>query len=138
MMKRIVKNMLGITFIIDALIAIAFGLYSWFFPYETFGTIISIPEIGSSAFVAILSSLSVFYILIGLTCFVGFKASFPVNTWIGLIMIARHLLEGAMKISDIGKEWFIGNPYPDIIIHAVFIFVYVVAIYLKIESLKQK
>lgn len=128
-MKGIIKNMLKLTFIFDAIIAVGFGLYSWFFPHETFGTIISIPEVGSSAFLAILSSLSLFYILIGLTCLIGFKAKFPINIWIGLLMIVRHLLEGIMKIFDIGKEWLIGNPYPDIIIHSVFIFVYILGIY---------
>lgn len=128
-MKRIVKNILKITFIVDAIIAVGFGLYSWFFPNETFGTIISIPVMASPAFLAILSSLSLFYILLGLTCLIGFKATFPINFWIGLLMILRHLLEGLMKIFDIGKEWLVGNPYPDIIIHSVFIFAYILAIY---------
>lgn len=128
-MKRLTKNILKITFITDALIAVSFGLYSWFFPHETFGTIIAIPEIGSSAFLEILSSLSLFYIVIGLTCLIGFKATFPVNILIGLLMITRHLLEGLMKIFDLDKEWLIGNPYPDLIIHAVFIVVYSLAIY---------
>jgi hypothetical protein len=128
-MKRISKNILRTVFIIDAIIAVGFGLYSWFFPLETFGKIISIPEMGSPAFLAILSSLSLFYIIIGLTCLIGFRATFPINIWIGLLMLVRHLLEGLMKIFDIGKEWLIGNPYPDIIIHSVFIFVYILAIY---------
>jgi hypothetical protein len=128
-MKRITKNFLRIAFIIDGVIAVGFGLYSWFCPLETFGTIIAIPEMGSPAFLAILSSLSLFYILIGLTCLIGFTATFPINIWIGLLMIARHLLEGIMKIFDIGKEWLIGSPYPDIIIHSVFILVYILAIY---------
>lgn len=99
-MTRTVKNVLKATFIFDAIIAIGFGLYSWLYPHETFGTIISIPEINSSAFIAILSSLSLFYILIGLTCLIGFKASYPVNILIGLLMIVRHFLEGLMKIID--------------------------------------
>jgi hypothetical protein len=119
-MKSIVNNVLKATFIVDAIMAIGFGLYSWFSPYETFGTIISIPEMDSAAFLAILSSISLFYILLGLTCLIGFKATFPISFWIGLLMICRHLLEGLMKISDIGKEWLIGNPYPDIIIHSIF------------------
>lgn len=127
-MKRKAKNILKIAFVLDAVIAIGFGLYSWFYPYETFGSIISIPEMGTSAFVAILASLSLFYVLIGLTCLIGFNASFPVNIWLGLLMTVRHLLEGIMKIFDMGKEWLIGNPYPDIIIHTVFIFLYILSI----------
>ncbi len=128
-MTQIVKNILKITFIIDAIIAVGFGLYSWFYPHATFGTIISIPETHSSEFLAIFSSLSLFYILIGLTSLIGAKATFPTNIWIGLLMIARHVLEGVLKIMDIGKEWLIGNPYPDIIIHSVFTIVYIWAIY---------
>lgn len=121
--------MLGVTFIVDAIIAVGFGAYSWLFPKGTFGTIISIPEMGSSALLAILSSLSLFYIVIGLTCIIGFKAPFLTNIWIGLLMLFRHALEGGMKIFDIGKEWLIGNPYPDIIIHSVFVLAYSFAIY---------
>ncbi|MGL5892397.1 MAG: hypothetical protein ACRC3B_21075 [Bacteroidia bacterium] len=123
------KNSLKLIFIVDAIIAIGFGLYSWFSPLKTFGTILSVPEVGSSVFLAILSSLSLFYVLTGLTCLIGFKASAPVNSWIALLMIVRHLFEGIMKVFDIGEEWLIGNPYPDIIIHTVFIFAYLFAIY---------
>ena len=128
-MTRIIRNMLGVTFIVDAIIAVGFGLYSWLFPQDTFGTIMSIPKMGSSAFVAILASLSLFYIVIGLTCLIGSKAEFPTSIWIGLLMLFRHVLEGGMKILDLGKEWFIGNPYPDIIIHSVFVLAYSLAVY---------
>jgi hypothetical protein len=128
-MKRIIKNILKIIFSIDAIIAIGFGFYSWFCPNETFGSIISIPHTHSSAFLSILSSLSLFYILIGLTCLIGFKSTFPTNLWIGLLMLIRHILEGALKIGDIGKDWLIGNPYQDLIIHSFFIILYLVAIY---------
>lgn len=123
------KNILRIPLAIDGIIAFGFGLYSWIYPHETFGTIIFIPEVHTSVFLGILSSLSLFYILIGLTCFIGIKSPFPINIWIGLLMVVRHLLEGISKIFDISKEWLIGNPYPDIIIHSVFISLYILAIY---------
>lgn len=123
------KNFLRITFSIDALIAIGFGVYSWLNPYDTFGSIILIPEIHSSAFLSILSSLSLYYILIGLTCLIGIKSTFPVNVWIALLMLTRHVLEGAIKIGDIGQDWLIGNPYPDLVIHSTFITAYACAIY---------
>ena len=120
-MTQTTKKLLKITFVADAIIAIGFGLYSLLFPHETYGTIISIPETGASAFLGILSSLSLFYVLIGLTCLIGLKSPFPIAIWIGLLMVVRHILEMILKIFDIGKEWVIGNPYPDIIIHSVFI-----------------
>lgn len=136
-MKRLSIMSLSITFLVDGIIAVGFGIYSWFFPHETFGTILSIPELGAPVFLEILSGLSLFYILIGLTCLIGFKATFPNNIWIGLLMVVRHFLEGLMKLFDIDKEWLIGNPYPDLIIHAVFMVVYVLALYLAIQYKKQ-
>lgn len=133
-MNRITANILNVAFLLDAIIAIGFGLYSWFYPHQTFGTMLSIPANNAPAFVAILSSLSLFYVVIGVMCLVGFKASFPANVWIGLVMIGRHVLEGLMKITDIGKEWLIGNPYPDIIIHAVFVLVYALAVYVTYKN----
>ena len=136
-MTQTTKKLLKITFVADAIIAIGFGLYSLLFPHETYGTIISIPETGASAFLGILSSLSLFYVLIGLTCLIGLKSPFPIAIWIGLLMVVRHILEMILKIFDIGKEWVIGNPYPDIIIHSVFIFVYLLAINLTYRKIKK-
>lgn len=122
------KNLLKTTFLADTLIAIAFGMYSWLFPQQTFGTMLSIPKAESSAFLAILSNLSLFYILIGLISAIGFLATYPMNIRIGLVMTIRHLSEGLLKVFDIDEEWLIGNPYPDIVIHSVFILVYILGI----------
>lgn len=127
-MNRKIPNTLRVFLLIDALIALGFGLYSWLRPNETFGTIISIPENDPSVFISILNTLSVFYIVIGLICIVGFRTNFPTNTWIGLIMIIRHILECILKVFDIGSEWLIGNPYTDITIHSIFIIGYITAI----------
>lgn len=126
--------MLKLVFIIDAVLAVSFGIYSWIFPHKTFGTIISIPEVHSSVFLAILSSLSLFYILVGLTCLIGAKATSPINLFIGILMVVRHFFEGVIKIDDLEEDWLIGNPYPDLIIHSVFIIVYVLAIYYAYKS----
>lgn len=123
------KKSLRITFIIDGIIAIAFGIFSWIFPFKTFGTIISIPEAHTSIFLSILSGLSLFYLVTGIICLIGFKSTFPVNLWIALLMLSRHFFEGAIKISDIGKTWLIGNPYQDIIIHSLFVLAYSLGIF---------
>lgn len=128
-MKRISKKALKIILAVDAAIAVGFGVYSWIFPYKTFGTIIAIPEGHSAVFTAILASLSLFYILIGLTCLIGVRSHFPTNILIGTLMLLRHLLEGVLKIAEMREEWLIGSPYPDLIIHALFILVYIVAMY---------
>lgn len=131
------KNLLKIIFFIDALITIGFGLYSWIAPMDTFGTIISIPETDNSLELAILSSTSILYVLLGLIALIGTKANYPTIIWIGLLMILRHSWLGTMKIIDIGKEWLIGNPYPDIIIHSIFTSFYVLALYVTIRNEKR-
>jgi uncharacterized membrane protein HdeD (DUF308 family) len=123
------KGLLRIAFLADGIIAIGFGIYSWCFPHETFGTIIAIPAAHASEFLSILSGLSLFYLLIGLTCLIGIKAAFPVNILIALLMGTRHMLEGVIKAGDMEQEWLTGNPYPDLAIHAAFAVVYILAIY---------
>ncbi|HEY3405380.1 MAG TPA: hypothetical protein VGK59_18470 [Ohtaekwangia sp.] len=124
MVKHSGKKLLRVVFSIDALMAIGFGLYSWLFPQDTFGTIIAIPHNATSVFEAIFAVLSAFYMLIGFTCVIGILARFPENAWIGALMIIRHLSEATLKIFDMEAEWAIGNPWPDLIIHTLFIVAY--------------
>ena len=137
-MSKIFKNLMRTTLLIDFLITFGFGLAAWFSPKGTFGTIISIPPQSETLILSLLSSLSIFYILIGLVCLIGFKASFPINIWIGAVMILRHGLIGAIGILGFGneKEWLIGNPVPDIVIHSIFVFAYIIGIYYLIRQSK--
>ena len=137
-MSKIFKNLMRTTLLIDFLITFGFGLAAWFSPKGTFGTIISIQPQSETLILSLLSSLSIFYILIGLVCLIGFKASFPINIWIGAVMILRHGWIGAMGILGLGneKEWLIGNPVPDIIIHSIFVFAYIIGIYYLIRQSK--
>lgn len=123
------KKSLSVTFIIDGIIAIAFGILSWLFPLKTFGTIIEIPDAHTSIFLSILAGLSLFYVVIGFICLIGYKSGYRVTLWIALLMLTRHLFEGALKITDIGKTWLIGNPYQDIVIHSLFVVAYAFGIY---------
>lgn len=132
------KSLLKVILTIDGLIAIAFGVFSLFFPQDTFGEIIAIPEGHASVFTAILSALSLFYIVVGTTCLIAAFAEIQMTTWIGLLMLVRHLSEGTLKLVDMNKEWAIGNPYQDIIIHTLFSIVYLVAIVLTYNHQKKK
>ena len=137
-MSKIFKNLMRTTLLIDFLITFGFGLAAWFSPNGIFGTIISIPPQSETLILSLLSSLSIFYILIGLVCLIGLKASFPINIWIGAVMILRHGWIGAKGILGLGneKEWLIGNPVPDIIIHSIFVFAYIIGIYYLIRQSK--
>ncbi len=126
------------TLLIDFMITFGFGLAAWFSPKGIFGTIISIPPQSETLILSLLSSLSIFYILIGLVCLIGFKASYPINIWIGVVMILRHGWIGVIGILGLGKEkeWLIGNPMPDIVIHSIFVFAYIISIYYLIRQSK--
>ncbi|MCU0428205.1 MAG: hypothetical protein MUF71_21540 [Candidatus Kapabacteria bacterium] len=121
-------KILKITFIVDGIIATAFGVFSWLYPLKTFGSIIAIPDEHSSIFLSILSSLSLFYLVIGITCLIGSKSQPSISFWIASLMLTRHFFEGAIKIADLGKTWLIGNPYQDIVIHSVFLLAYLIGL----------
>lgn len=133
-MKRMIKKFRPAVFIADGIMALGFGLYSWFCPLDTFGTILAIPETGAPVFMALLSSLSLFYVITGCTCMIGSRVLSPAGNWIAGLMLIRHTLEGSMKLLDIGKAWLIGNPYPDLIIHSVFILAYLLVLTLGFKS----
>ncbi|MEZ4852181.1 MAG: hypothetical protein R3B93_26945 [Bacteroidia bacterium] len=104
-MKRIVGNLLKITLFLDFLITFGFGLASWFFPQQNFWNHQHlIPQTNEPLFLTILSSLSIFYVLTSLVCFIGIKASFPVNIWIAGIMIIRHLWIRCVNDGNQGYE----------------------------------
>ena len=124
MIKLSGKKLLHVVFSMDALIAIGFGFYSWLFPQDTFEKIIAIPPGTASVFQAIFAVLSVFYVLIGFVCVIGILARFPESAWIGALMIIRHLVKATLKVVDMDAEWAIGNPWPDMVIHALFIAAY--------------
>ena len=123
------SKLLTIVFYIDFFITFGFGLASWFYPHATFGTIVLLEETGPSLTLALLSTLSLFYVLIGLFCFVGARMPFPYNNWIAIVMIVRHGWTGIAGIHGAENEWIIGNPWQDVVIHALFIFFYVFSIY---------
>ncbi len=130
-------KLLRTVFLIDAIITVSFGLYSWLAPKATFGTIIAIPENNEPLTFAILSSLSIMYILVGLVSLIGFGSKPPTSLWIAGLLLLRHGWIGTLNILDIGKEWLIGNPYPDIVIHGMFAVCYITGIILILRSKKQ-
>jgi hypothetical protein len=134
-MNKVFSNWIRITLFIDFLITFGFGVVSWISLQETFGTLFSNSSMNSSLILSLLSSLSLFYILIGLVCFIGFKSKFPFNNWVAAIMTLRHGWIGITSIAglSIKKEWFVGNPYPDIIIHLIFVCAYFIGIYFSIK-----
>ncbi len=131
-------KLLTIIFYIDFAITFCFGLISWLYPHSTFGTIILLEDSGPSLTLALLSTLSIFYVLIGLVCLVGARTPFPYNKWIALVMIVRHGWTGIAGIMGANNEWIIGNPWQDVVIHALFISFYLISIFFAMRKDKEQ
>ena len=132
------KSLLTIIFYIDFAITFCFGMVSWLYPHATFGTIVLLEDSGPSLTLALLSTLSIFYVFIGLFCLVGARTPFPYNNWIALVMVVRHSWTGVAGILGAENEWIIGNPWQDVIIHAVFISFYLFSMFLTIRKDKEQ
>jgi len=110
---------------IDALLSVGFGVASWLYPHSTYATIVDLSDPGTSPVaMAALSGLSVFYVVIGLVCLCA--SLMPPQQTLGLafVMLARHAWVGVQGYRDVGQEWIVGNPWPDIVIHAAFVLAY--------------
>lgn len=125
-MNKLKKVLLSATLFIDFLITTGFGVFSWLSPESTYGTLISIGQLDKELILSLLKSLSFFYVIMGLTCFVGFKSPYPYKVWISFVMIIRHGYLGIMGVLslDVQKDWIIGSLTPDIVVHGIFVLLY--------------
>lgn len=124
------SNLLSAVLALDGLLFLGFGLASWFAPLSTFGTIVDLSGAGDhSLILAILSSLSIFYILIGLVCFLAVFIVPPYKNRVAVLMAIGHICSGLKGYEEIGREWLVGNPWPDIVIHSVFVFTYIILVF---------
>lgn len=114
---------------VDFFITFVFGLVSWLFPYSTYGTIVSLTETSTPLTLSTFSSLSLFYIFLGIACFIAAKTPNPQKSWFASLMILRHGWIGIIGITNAHQDWIIGNPWHDVVIHSVFVFAYIAAIF---------
>lgn len=127
---------LSVVFGIDALLSIGFGIVSWLRPLSTYGTIVDLSDVGAEPAVtmALLSGLSVFYVLIGLVCLCATVMPAPHNARLALVMIARHAWVGIQGYRNVGQEWIVGNPWPDVVIHGAFVLAYSLLVYMAVRG----
>ncbi|MCA9705590.1 MAG: hypothetical protein KDK70_07075 [Myxococcales bacterium] len=121
---------LSAVFWLDALLGIGFGLVSWLFPMDTYATIVDLGGIaeGRALTLSTLASLSAFYVFIGLVCLcAGFMPRRQQGP-LALVMLVRHGWIGSKGLHEAGREWLVGDPWPDIVIHAVFVIAYAAAV----------
>lgn len=110
---------------LDALIAISFGAASGLMPLKIYGSIVSLEH---PATLAALTSLSLFYALLGTICIVAIFSPRPQQLALAGVMLARHLLSGIKGVFEAGASWQVGNPTPDLVIHGAFVLLYAVFI----------
>ena len=118
-------KLLAIVLVIDALLSAGFGLTSYFLPQSTYATIVDlrgVPE--HSLQYSILGSLSVFYVVIGAVCFVSVFMPSPHGLRVAAVMMAQHAWIGIRGVAEMNRAWIVGNPWPDIVIHALFVIAY--------------
>ncbi|MBM4782135.1 MAG: hypothetical protein GQE15_31025 [Archangiaceae bacterium] len=115
------RTPLSIVLGLDALIAISFGVASGFWPLATFGTIVRLqPPEQHTATIAALTTVSLFYVLMGLVSLATLLLPRAAQPWFVLILCLRHLLSFVKGLMEAGAGWQIGSPVPDLVIHSVF------------------
>jgi hypothetical protein len=77
---------------------------------------------------AMLGHLSIFYLVIGAACLLAAFMPRPHDVRMALVMVVQHAWIGLKGFGETGSEWVVGNPWPDIFIHSLFVLLYVVAI----------
>lgn len=119
------SGMLSTVLALDSLLFLGFGLVSWFAPHLTFATIVDLGAASDQSLIsAALASLSIFYVLIGLACALAVWMPPPHRTRIAVVMALGHAWTGIKAYEEVGRDWLIGNPWPDIVIHVVFVSLY--------------
>ena len=125
-------RLLSAVFGIDAVLLVGFGIASWLYPLSTYGTIVDLNDLGAKPAVtmAALSGLSVFYLVTGLVCLCATVMPPPHSLCLALVMLARHAWVGVQGYRNVGQEWIVGNPWPDIVIHGAFVLAYSFLVYM--------
>ena len=132
MRARSGPKLLSTILVMDALLSIGFGLASYFSASTTYATIIDLSGMrDDSLMAAVLASLSVFYVVIGALCLLAAFTQPPHDVRVAVVMVAQHTWIGARGLLDAGREWIVGNPWPDLLIHSLFVVGYITAITLR-------
>ena len=125
MQTQATGKILSIVLLVDGMLSIGFGLASWFAPHATFGTIVSIKGAQDDGLLmSALGAISLMYVLLGLIYLVS--AALPISHRIrfALVLALGHLAMELKGFSEIGRDWLIGNPWSDIVIHTAFVIAY--------------
>jgi hypothetical protein len=135
-MRRLLRaaSFLSILLAVDALLLLIFGLVSYLSPEATYATIVDLAGVPEHSLIsAMLEHLSIYYLVIGAVCLFAAFMPRPHDIRIALVMVVQHAWIGLKGFGEIGSEWIIGNPWPDVVIHALFVLLYVAAIIRRLQ-----
>jgi hypothetical protein len=125
MQTQTTGKLLSGVLLIDGVISIGFGLASWFAPHATFGTIVAIKGAADDGLLmSALATLSLMYVLLGLVYLVSAALPIAHRIRFALVLALGHLAMELKDFSELERDWLIGNPWPDIVIHSAFVIAY--------------
>jgi hypothetical protein len=120
-------KLLSIVLLIDGVVSLGFGLASWFAPDATLGTIVAIKGAASESLImSALGTISLMYVLLGVVCLVSAALPLAHRIRFAVVLALGHLATELKGLNEIGRDWLIGNPWPDVVIHSVFVVAYLV------------
>lgn len=119
------SRLLSIVLLVDGVLSLGFGLASWFAPHATFGSIVALKGAQDDALLmSALGALSLMYVLLGFICLVSTALPIAHRIHFALVLALGHLATELKGFNEIGRDWLIGNPWPDIVIHSAFVIAY--------------
>lgn len=132
-------SVLAIILAVDGFLSFVFGIASYFSATSTYATIVDLSGMHEdSLMAAVLGNLSVFYVVIGALCLQAVFMRPPHDVRVAVVMLVMHLWVGARGLNDASREWIVGNPWYDLVIHSLFVVGYIIAIVLRLRKVSPK
>jgi hypothetical protein len=122
-------GLVAIVLAIDAVLSLGFGFFSYISPHSTYATIVDLRAVPEDSLVmSILGGLSVFYVVIGAVCLLAAFMPSPHDVRVAAVMMAQHAWVGLRGGYHMNREWIVGDPWPDLVIHSLFVIAYSIGI----------
>ena len=106
---------------LDALLSVGFGLSMFFFPESTIGTMVKLPsDYNHSLTSALVQHLSIQYCMTAPLVWCSYSNDRGRRIKLALCLLTQHLVIGIKCCLEMKRNWIIGNPWHDIVIHSAF------------------
>jgi hypothetical protein len=138
-MRRLfpMPSLLSAVLMVDALLSVGFGFVSYFSPQSTYATIVDLIGVSElSLMSSVLASLSVFYIVVGAFCLFAALMPPPHDVRVAAVMTAQHAWIGLKGLREVHREWIVGDPWLDIVIHSLFVIAYTTGVISRVRRSK--